>query len=350
MLYLNHHRAVATVVQWHWNEVKKLSQPPQYFTPEEAANLLKVSKLTVYNLIKKGKLPAYRVGRQIRIAAEDLDLYQGKRVPLHSDQGEDASERTADDPKHAFTDQTEPLTRDQRSPLQPVICGQDLSLDLLARYIEKQLPSYRPLRSYAGSLNSLFTMFHGQADIVSTHLFDGETEEYNLPWIKRILTSHRYIVLNLIQRNIGFYVSKGNPKGIKTWEDLRRKDVALVNREKGSGARIFLDENLHQQGISQVEINGYAREETSHLSVAGIVASGEADVGIGIEQMSLLFPIDFIPLRLERYDLVILKNEGNQPLIDGVKRILSSPDFKQELRAMGRFDLSYTGKTIAETS
>ncbi|WP_028986540.1 substrate-binding domain-containing protein [Thermicanus aegyptius] len=349
------------------------------YTTEEVAKLLKVSKLTVYHLIKKGMLPAYRIGRQMRIEAKDLEAFKERRkneggkgrereeFPIPKEKGNDEDKEgvqmerdSSRDHRKAF--RLHELSGDRRNGPgleeetggllktdQVVISGQDLSLDLLARYIEKECPPYRSLRSYSGSLNSLMSMFAREADIVSTHLYDGETDEYNLPYIKRILTGYEYIVIHLVQRQIGFYVKKGNPKGITGWEDLRRKEVKLVNREKGSGARVFLDENLRLHGIPKREVRGYHWEETSHLSVAGAVAAGNADVGVGIEQTSFLFPVDFIPLRLERYDLVLLKKEENRKLLDGIRRILASPSFRQELEAMGSFDLSLTGRCLYET-
>jgi putative molybdopterin biosynthesis protein len=123
----------------------------------------------------------------------------------------------------------------------------------------------------------------------------------------------------------------------------------MVNREKGSGARVLLDEQLRINNISSREIKGYDHEESSHLSVASAVSSGLADVGVGIEKAAKIVGVDFVPLVTERYDLVILKTPQSEQLIGAVKDILSSKQFQAEIHSLGDYDISQTGKIIYET-
>ncbi|OIK16008.1 hypothetical protein BIV60_06890 [Bacillus sp. MUM 116] len=303
------------------------------YTIEEVSQLLKVSKLTLYDLVKKGELPAFRVGRQMRIDAADLDQY------IHNQ-------------KTHKTKHQAPIVDLQRSEKVEsnniIISGQDMVLDILGKYIEKH-SSYKPLRSYTGSLNSLISMYNGEGDIVSLHLFDGDTGEYNLPYIKKILVGHSYILLNLLSRKAGFYVKNGNPLNITSWTDLKQNHIKIVNREKGSGARILLDEQLRLNQISPRNINGYENEESNHLSVASVISSGAADVGVGIEKAAKIVGIDFIPLITERYDLVILKTLETEKLIGTIKDILTSRQFKSEIHALGDYDTTHTGNIIYET-
>lgn len=229
-----------------------------------------------------------------------------------------------------------------------VISGQDLVLDILGKHIEKN-SSYKPLRSFTGSLNSLISMYNGECDIVSLHLFDGDTGEYNLPYIKKILVGHPFMLINLLSRKAGFYVKKGNPLNITSWVDLNRENVKIINREKGSGARILLDEQLRINNIPSRNIQGYEHEETNHLSVASAVSTGMADVGVGIEKAAKIVGIDFVPLMTEQYDLVILKNSESERLISTVKGILSSHQFQSEVNSLGDYDTSKTGNIIYET-
>ena len=214
-----------------------------------------------------------------------------------------------------------------------MISGQDMVLDLLGRQIEKQL-DYKPLRSYTGSLNSLIYMYSGEGDIVSLHLFDGDKGEYNLPYIKKILVGRPFILMNLLSRKAGFYVQKGNPLNIAGWSDLTREDIMIAHRERGSGARILLDEQLRLHHLSSSRIHGYDNEETSHLSVASAVAAGKADIGIGIEKAAKMVNIDFVPMMTGQYDLVMLKNPQTEPLI---KKILTSGSFQQEINSLGDY-------------
>ncbi|MBO0998807.1 helix-turn-helix transcriptional regulator [Bacillus sp. SD075] len=295
------------------------------YTIEEVSQLLKVSKLTIYDLVKKGEIPVFRVGRQMRMDAKDLELYINN---------------------HKSSTSPVPVAAPPKDSL--VISGQDMVLDILGQHIQKD-SGYKTLRSNIGSLSGLIAMYNGNSDIVSLHMFDGDTGEYNLPYIKKILVGYPYILLNLVSRKAGLYVKKGNPFGLTNWTDLKHKDLSIINRERGSGARILLDEQLRIHSISSKNLKGYENEETNHLSVASAVSGGIADVGVGIEKAAKIVGIDFVPLITERYDLVILKSPKNEQLINVVKRILSSNPFQAEIKALGDYDISQTGSIIYET-
>src|SRR5699024_8854766 len=154
-------------------------------TTEEVAKQLKVSKLTVYDLIKKGKLPSYRVGRQIRVERDALHAYKN-----HSQS------------QPSITTGITPT----KNASQLIISGQDNSLDVLAKQLTESMSSLQFLRAYTGSLDGLIAMYQDKADIVSTHLFDGETGTYNLPYTHKILGSKSYIVIHLMKRRAGLFV------------------------------------------------------------------------------------------------------------------------------------------------
>lgn len=303
----------------------------QSYTIEEVAQLLKVSKLTVYDLVKKGDLPVFRVGRQMRVDRMDLQAYIQKRK--------------------TGTTQKVPVPKIGNQAKQYpkiIISGQDLVLDLLAKYIEKR-QSIKVLRSHEGSFNGVMALYNGECDIASLHMFDGDTGDYNTPYVKKIFVSHPFILFNVISRRAGFYVQKGNPLQLQSFEDFKTTACKLINREKGSGARTLLDEQLRIHHISPSTIEGYHNEEMSHLDVASAVANGHADVGIGIEKMAKLINVDFIPVVTERYDIVLFKSPENQPLIDLVKEILTAPDFQVEVAALGDYDISQMGQVMYET-
>jgi putative molybdopterin biosynthesis protein len=147
----------------------------------------------------------------------------------------------------------------------------------------------------------------------------------------------------------GLYVAKGNPKGITTWEDFRRDDITMINREHGAGSRVLLDENLKLLGISGSSVRGYKKETQSHLAVASAVSSGEADVAVGSEKIARQVDnIDFIPLKKERYDLVVKKEDFQTFEIQTMLNIIRSVAFKNEFSNIGGYDTSDMGKIIAE--
>ncbi|WP_042351510.1 helix-turn-helix transcriptional regulator [Bacillus massiliigorillae] len=299
------------------------------YTIEEVAQLLRVSKLTVYDLIKKEKLPAYRVGRQMRVDHDDLERYKNGSKTAQAKEFQQPMEESAG---------TSPI----------VISGQDMILDILGKSIEQEMQEV-PHRVYNGSLNSLIAMYNGQCDIVSLHLYDGETNTYNLPYVKRILVNHSFVLINLVCRNAGIYVQKGNPKQIQSWEDLHNQNIKWVNREKGSGARVLLDEQLRKQGIPTSEIQGYHQELTSHFSVASAVANGQADAAVGIENVAKMVNVDFIPLIEERYDLVVLKSPKNDSLVDSIIQITQSEAFKNQVSQIHGYDIRLTGTVFYES-
>ncbi|TQS76325.1 helix-turn-helix domain-containing protein [Ornithinibacillus gellani] len=286
------------------------------YTTEDIARLLKVSKLTVYDLIKKGELKAYRVGRQMRIDASELESYKQRgqevQTPARTE-GNKASKAAAQS---------------------IVISGQDHCLDILARQLETDYHQ-SCLRSYSGSLDSLIAMYEGKVDMVSTHLFDGDTGTYNIPYVRKLFVSKAFVIVHFIKRQAGLYVAEGNPKAIHGWQDLAKPHITIVNREDGAGARVLLDEQLRMHGIPKQDIKGYTNERTSHLAVASAVANGQADAGVGIENVAKVAAIDFIPMVEESYDLVMLRTKDNESFIQQLLETLRDSEFQAKLQALG---------------
>lgn len=301
-------------------------------TPVEVAELLKITKNTVYELIKRGELPSYKVGKKIRVDIKDVEEYIN-------------NQKTGKVKNTHFNNKNIDINNNSKI----IISGQDVILDILARYVEKKLDGVNTFRSYIGSYNALYELYNGRVSIASSHLWDFETDEYNGPFVKKLLPGIPCVLINLAYRMQGFYVAKGNPKEIKTWEDLTRPNITLVNREKGAGTRVLLDGKLRLLNFNGNHIKGYDNEELSHLGVASTVSRGIADVGLGNEKAALqVNNIDFIPLHKERYDLVIKKEDLQNPVYKTIINIINSAEFKAELQGLGGYDLTDTGKIIAE--
>lgn len=309
-------------------------------TPQEVADLLKIAKNTVYELIKRGELKGYRVGKKLRVDSADVEAYKNA---TRSPQSEIPVE-TMKGPEY------DNISYSEEQPTGFVICGQDIILDILARHLEQTFRGLRILRSYLGSYNGLYALYHGEVQVATAHLWDEKTSSYNLPYVRNMLPGTPALIYHLAGRCEGFFVAKGNPKGIQGWDDLKRKDITIVNRERGSGARILLDEHLKRTGILGKSIPGYGRECTSHLTVASTVARGGADIGIGIEKAALQVKnIDFIPLQQEQYDLVFKKEDAHNPIFKAIVEIIGSEEFLLELTGLGGYDTENTGKLIGET-
>ena len=293
-------------------------------TPQEVADTLKIAKNTVYEIIKRGELNAYRVGKRIRIDSGDVTAFKSRSKSGSPPAPEES-----------------PMVKGF------VLCGQDLILDILARYLEQHPRGIRAVRSYSGSYNSLYALYHGEVHAAAVHGGDIVEDRQPHTFIRSMLPGIPYIVIHLAECTQGFYVRKKNPKGIRNWEDLRRSELRMVNREKGCSTRILLDEYLLRMGLSGARISGYSRECTSHFAAASAVARGEADFALGNENTGLqVNGIDFIPLRADPYDLVIKSEDFRLPPCDTLMEILHSGEFKSELEAVGGYDMRDTGKIV----
>lgn len=318
-------------------------------TAKEAAEILKVRKNTVYDMIKRGDLKASKLGKQLRIRQEDLDFYIQYGSQTKVSQKENSEQRNNIDKvefERNAQNSTEKNIMTNPDSGQIIICGQDMILDLLANRLN-QCVEENVFRSYKGSYNGLYAMYQGKVNVATTHLWHGKTNSYNIPYISSMLPGTDVIVLHLLKRKQGFYVQKGNPKGIHSFEDLKRSDVTIVNREPGSGVRVLIDEKLRQAGISTQEINGYHRVVNSHLEAAAAVNRGEADVAVGSEKHSLPVPgIDFLFIQDESYDMVIRKEDFNQKPYKKMMEIIRSEEYQKEVAGLGGYDVKDMGKII----
>lgn len=312
-------------------------------TPLEVANLLKISKNTVYELVKRGDINSYRVGNKLRIGMNDIEEYKNRG---NKNKGQDQNK---DNRLDGNNDVPQLSKEEQGNGF--VICGQDIMLDILSRYLQQNPQGVQTLRSYVGSYTGLYELYNDNVQIATAHLWDSETGQYNIPYVKRMLPGIPAIIVHLAKRMQGFYVAKGNPKEIKGWEDLKRTDISIINREKGSGTRILLDEHMKKLGIPSSDLLGYKKSSSSHLGVASAVSRGEADFGIGNEKTGeQVKGIDFIALQNESYELVIKKEDINKPYFEMVLRILRSKEYKQEIEGIGGYDLENLGKISGDTS
>lgn len=347
-------------------------------TVQEVAKTLNVSKLTVYDLIKHGDLPAVRVGRQFRIAQEDLFLWMagGKGQTKGQHAKNDFSVLNADHPDAYQGSQrwlgVSTLPREQTLPKDRsifetssllengrrktyILSGQDVTLDFLARRLSETYKDVHWLRSAESSMRSLVSLLLGEAHLATAHLLDIDGKTYNTPYIHRLLIGHRYIVIHLARRPLGLAVPSGNPKNIQSLQDLSRPDVKMVNREKGSGVRVYLDVYLMQHHMLPWSLRGYYWEVTSHLDVAMLVKRGESDTGLVSAPVARMFDLDFIPLTMETLDVVMLKDapirkkRGYDYFAERVLGMIREKWYTENIVSLTDYDFSESGKIVFES-
>jgi molybdate-binding protein/DNA-binding transcriptional regulator YhcF (GntR family) len=226
-----------------------------------------------------------------------------------------------------------------------IVGSHDLALNILLDLLRQRVEGLKTEVTHAGSLGGLIALQEERADLAGTHLLDEETGEYNYPYVKRILPGREIAIVNLSFRIQGLMFAKGNPKKIKGLDDLRRRDIVFVNRQKGSGTRVLLDLQLKRQGISPADIKGYEEEFNTHLEVASHIAKGNADAGLGIEAAALSNGIGFMPMFRERYDLVMPMANYQSKRLAPMLGIIGSDEFKKIVDSVGGYDTSQTGTT-----
>lgn len=309
--------------------------PDDLLTAQEAADYLKLKKSTVYEMIKRGEIPSAKIGKQLRIARTDLEaLLPGGGV------------HTPPPHREEYAPKAHPVPEGGHGSV--VLCGQDGCLDLISNHVTgSQGNKAVVLRSHAGSYNSLTMLYHGKVDIATAHLWHEKTGSYNIPYVEALLPGLATVCVRLFGRTTGIYVRRGNPKGVQGLGDLRRRDLIMVNREKGSGTRVLLDEKLKTMGLSGRDLSGYRNEQTNHLTVAAAVARGDGDLGLGAEAASWqVSGVDFIPLQKEWYDMVFLAEREREPAFQAILNYVLSEAFIRDLSQSDGYDLTQTGKVV----
>jgi putative molybdopterin biosynthesis protein len=198
--------------------------------------------------------------------------------------------------------------------------------------------------TYNGSLGGLIALAEGKADLAGCHLWDAESDTYNIPFVRRLLPGKELTIVTLAHRRIGLIVAPGNPLAIHGLIDLGRPGVRFVNRQPGSGTRVWLDEMLTQMGVDPKQIHGYADERVTHSDVARSVAEETADVGLGLETAAQAYGLDFLYLNRERYDLVMLSETARQPIVQDFFAWLAAAEGRQFVARFKGYDIQDTGK------
>jgi putative molybdopterin biosynthesis protein len=225
-----------------------------------------------------------------------------------------------------------------------VIGSHDITIDILADEIRRCGHNIRISSGNVGSLGGLMALRKGTCHVAGSHLLDTETGEYNIAYVKRYLKEVSVSIFHLVLRDQGLIVARGNPKGIGGINDLKRDDIAFVNRQAGSGTRVLFDYKLEQLGVIPERIKGYGHEEFTHMAVAVDVLSGAADCGLGIFAAARALDLDFIPIEKEQYDLIIPSSVLDNRNIGAILETIGSKRFRERVTALGGYDPSKSGQ------
>jgi putative molybdopterin biosynthesis protein len=226
------------------------------------------------------------------------------------------------------------------------IGSHDLVLDLAASALRADDPMVTLASSNVGSLGGLVALRDGLCHLAGSHLLDPATGAYTLPYVDRILGDADVRVVRLVHRDQGLMVAAGNPLGLTGMKDLAGAGVRYINRQRGAGTRMLLDHELARHQISPDGVDGYAREEHTHLAVAAAVAAGRGDAGLGILAAARAFGLDFVPVTREPYDLVVTATAMDSPLLAPLWALLASGRFQAAVTDLGGYSTDEMGRRI----
>lgn len=226
------------------------------------------------------------------------------------------------------------------------IGSHDVILDLLAQHLSSF--DRRLVSANVGSQGGLVALRRGEAHLAGSHLLDPETGEYNLPYLQQYLPGVPVKLVGFVRREQGLIVRRGNPKGVRSLQDLFRDEVMFINRQRGAGTRVLLDYHLNLLRIAPNQVHGYDDEEYTHLGVAAAVVSGRADCGLGIPAAAQALELDFVPLFHERYDLVIPTVYAEGDLLRPLFELMQSQSFQNAVKSLPGYDTGIMGTIIAE--
>lgn len=224
------------------------------------------------------------------------------------------------------------------------IGSHDPLLDELADMLHLADSSCFMSSSHVGSMGGIMAVRRGETHIAGTHLLDESDGSYNTAFIKRYFPNGGVRLVECVGRSQGLMLQKGNPKNITSIADLKGEGIRYVNRQKGSGTRILIDYLCKKEGINTDEIYGYEREEFTHTSVAAQIVSDTADAGMGIYSAAKLYDLDFLPICMEQYDLLIPDYAWDSPMVQRLLEVLRSDAFRERISALGGYELDSPGR------
>jgi len=295
---------------------------PELMNTREVARYLGINEKKVYFLAKSGKIPCTRVTGKWTFPKKLIDKW---------------IEESA----------SGVIERNARTEERRFLLGagsDDPSLGILHDLYEAQTQTASFFMTTVGSSGGLAAIRSGAADFATAHLLEPARTGTGLAADK--LLSSDTVVVELFYRELGLLVAAGNPKGIKSLRDLARSNLRIINRQPGSGTRIYLDQELSRARLNVKKISGYDTVVSTHLEVGLGVLRGGADVGVATRTTAQLLGLEFIPLTRERFDMLVRKDRFFTREIQVLLGIVGSREFRKRVDTLGGYDVKESGRII----
>jgi len=296
---------------------------PELMNTREGARYLGINDKKVYFLAKAGKIPCTRVTGKWTFPKKLIDRWI-------EESASGLVERKAKTEERDFL-----LAAGSDDP----------SLGILHDLYEAQTQTASFFMTTIGSSAGVAAIRSGVADFATAHLLEpARTGADNLA-SQELLPSDT-VVVELFYRELGMLVAAGNPKSIKSLRDLARPKLRIINRQPGSGTRIYLDQELSRFRLNGKKISGYDSIVSTHLEVGLRVLGGAADVGLATLTTAQLLGLDFIPFIRERFDLLVPKDRFFTRGIQALLGIVGSREFRERVDSLGGYDVTESGRII----
>jgi len=297
---------------------------PELMNTREVARYLGINEKKVYFLAKSGKIPCTRVTGKWTFPKKLIDKW---------------IEESA----------SGVIERNARTEERRFLLGagsDDPSLGILHDLYEAQTQTASFFMTTVGSSGGLAAIRSGAADFATAHLLEPARTGTDDLAADKLLSSDT-VVVELFYRELGLLVAAGNPKGIKSLRDLAHSNLRIINRQPGSGTRIYLDQELSRARLNVKKISGYDTVVSTHLEVGLGVLRGGADVGVATRTTAQLLGLEFIPLTRERFDMLVRKDRFFTREIQVLLGIVGSREFRKRVDTLGGYDVKESGRIIA---
>ena len=226
-----------------------------------------------------------------------------------------------------------------------LIAGCDPGMSLLVQHLAR-FDDIDSVVAQASSQQALAWLKNGLVHVAGSHLRDLPSGEYNLPLVRRLFPKGDVKVVTFAIWEQGFVLAHGNPKNIRGAADLARKDVSIINREKGAGSRDLLEQKLRDAGVALNRVQGHNRIAHGHLPAALAVSMNEADCCVATRSAARAFGLAFVPLATERYDLVVRREFLRLPAVQALLDVLNRAAIRRKLELLAGYDTSHTGEVL----
>jgi putative molybdopterin biosynthesis protein len=289
----------------------------------EVARYLGINEKKVYFLAKEGKIPCTRVTGKWTFPKQLIDQWIEESASGLVARKASAEERVfllaagSDDP----------------------------SLGVLHDLYEAQTQPASFFMTTVGSSGGLAAIRSGAADFATAHLLEPARTGVDDLAAQELVSSDT-VVVELFYRELGLLLRPGNPKEIKSIRDIARAKLRIINRQPGSGTRMYLDQELARARLSDKKISGYDTVVSTHLEVGLAVLRGGADVGLATRTTAQLLGLDFVLLTRERFDMLVRKDRFFTRGIQVLLGIVGSREFRERVDTLGGYDVTESGRII----